>query len=94
MKRIIRITLFSILLAVAISSTLISALSQKMNGINLAEIYTLNLASAEDGPKYTVLYYSVNCQRSTVTNSDGTTTTVHQVTCYGAGNNECKCSGH
>lgn len=95
MKKLIRISLFSMLLAGGIFSNLILALPQKMLGLNLAEILTINLAFAEE-PKIEPAkgFESVTCTKTTEANGDGTTTTIHKVVCYGINTLECKCPGH
>jgi len=94
MKKVINFFSFLIFLTVSISSIVNSTLTQKMNGIDLAGILTLNQASAEDDPKFTVAYEVVNCVRTYPVGPDGKTIEVHTVTCYGVGNKECKCTGH
>ncbi len=94
MKKIVSISLFSILLVGAMSLHLISAFPQEMNGISLAEIFTLSLASAEDEPKIPELpkdYESVTCTKTTTTDPDGQTSTTYHLVCYGKGCAVCKC---
>lgn len=94
MKLIIRIFLFALFFAGAISSTLMSGSNQKTNDVNLGEIYKMNRALAEDEPDIPDLpedYEEVSCGDQTVTLQDGTTEIVHVVSCSGLGNVECEC---
>lgn len=86
MKKI-KIALFSLLFAGAISLTLASGSSQEPKGIELAEIYRMNQAIAEENDGYQI----VSCHDEVKKRDDGTTFICHIVTCAGDGTLECKC---
>ena len=87
MKNIIKFALFSVFVAGVVILASTSGLSQKTNGVTLAGICKMTLASAEEDG----CYETVKCGDVTKTNDDGTTETIHRVICYGDGALKCEC---